>query len=180
MSIVTVVMGMTMVGASEAQDSSVYEIQAQTIDGQTVSLSNYRGKVALIVNVASRCGYTSQYQGLQKLYDTYKDRGLVVLGFPSNDFGGQEPGTESEIKAFCSNTYGVSFPMFSKVSVLGASKHPLYQALTAATGGSDVRWTFEKFLVDPTGKVVARFGSSTTPQDSALVSAIEKILVGAP
>jgi glutathione peroxidase len=161
---------------SAAQSSSLYDIEVTSIDGEKLSLRKYEGKVLLIVNVASRCGFTSQYEGLQKLHGAYKDRGFAVLGFPSNDFGGQEPGTEAEIKAFCSNTYGVSFPMFSKVSVLGATRHPLYQFLTASTGGSDVRWNFEKFLIDSKGVVIGRFGSSTAPSSSELGASIEKAL----
>ncbi len=180
--IIVTILGLLMMSGVDKCDAAdgalgaLYTIQAQTIDGEKVSLDSYRGKVLLIVNVASRCGFTSQYAGLQELYEKYKGRGLVVLGFPSNDFGGQEPGTESEIKAFCTNSYGVSFPMFSKVTVLGPTKHPLYRLLTAQTGGADVRWNFEKFLIDPAGGVVARFGSSTTPTDQALVSALEKAL----
>jgi glutathione peroxidase len=159
-----------------AQPSSLYDIEVTSIDGEKLSLRKYEGKVLLIVNVASRCGFTSQYDGLQKLHEGYKDKGFAVLGFPSNDFGGQEPGTEAEIKAFCSNTYGVTFPMFSKVAVLGASRHPLYQFLTASSGGTDVRWNFEKFLIDSKGRVVGRFGSSTAPSSPELGAAIEKSL----
>jgi len=161
---------------TSAQPSSFYDIELTSIDGEKVPLRTYEGKVLLVVNVASRCGFTSQYEGLQKLYEGYKDRRFVVLGVPSNDFGGQEPGTEAEIKAFCSNTFGVSFPMFSKVAVLGAQQHPLYKFLTASTGGADVRWNFEKFLVDSKGNVAGRFGSSTTPSSSELTAAIEKAL----
>jgi glutathione peroxidase len=159
-----------------AQPSSLYDIEVTSIDGEKASLRSYEGKVLLVVNVASKCGFTSQYEGLQKLHEGYKDKGFAVLGFPSNDFGGQEPGSEAEIKAFCSNTFGVSFPMFSKVAVLGPQRHPLYQFLTTSAGGTDVRWNFEKFLVDSRGKVIGRFGSSTSPESSELRAAIDKAL----
>lgn len=155
---------------------SVYSIKITTIDGEAVELSRYQGKALLIVNVASQCGYTSQYAGLQKLYTDYSEKGLVVLGFPSNDFGGQEPGSEAEIKQFCSSKFGVTFPMFAKVKVLGPEKHPLYQLLSKSTGGQDVGWNFEKFLVDRSGLVVARFNSSVKPSDAILTSAIEEAL----
>lgn len=155
---------------------TLYDISAKRIDGSDRSLSEYRGKVALVVNVASQCGYTPQYTGLQKLYDTYKERGFVVLGFPSNDFGGQEPGSEQEIQHFCSSKFGVTFPLFAKVSVLGASKHPVYSFLTTTTGGEEVGWNFEKFLVGNDGRVVGRFPSRVTPQDQGLIKAIEGAL----
>ena len=156
--------------------SPFYDISTQTIDGSPVTLSEYKGKVVLIVNVASKCGYTSQYEGLQKLYDARKGEGFVVLGVPSNDFGSQEPGTEAEIKHFCQSTYGANFPMLSKLPVVGPAKHPLYQYLTQSTGGQEVRWNFEKFLVDQTGKVVARFPSSTSPASSEIATALDAAL----
>jgi glutathione peroxidase len=155
---------------------SVYSVKVTTIDGESVELSRYQGKALLIVNVASQCGYTSQYAGLQKLYTDYADKGLVVLGFPSNDFGGQEPGSEAEIKHFCSSKFGVTFPMFAKVKVVGQEKHPLYQLLSKSTGGEDVGWNFEKFLVDRNGLVVARFKSGVKPSDAILISAIDEAL----
>jgi glutathione peroxidase len=151
-------------------------VKVTTIDGESVELSRYQGKALLIVNVASQCGYTSQYAGLQKLYTDYADKGLVVLGFPSNDFGGQEPGSEAEIKHFCSSKFGVTFPMFAKVKVVGQEKHPLYQLLSKSTGGEDVGWNFEKFLVDRNGLVVARFKSGVKPSDAILISAIDEAL----
>jgi len=157
---------------------SVYSVKVTTIDGESVELSRYQGKALLIVNVASQCGYTSQYAGLQKLYADYSDKGLVVLGFPSNDFGGQEPGSEAEIKHFCSSKFGVTFPMFAKVKVVGQEKHPLYQLLSKSTGGEDVGWNFEKFLVDRNGLVVARFKSGVKPSDAILISAIDEALKG--
>ena len=142
------------------------------IDGGDVSLTTYRGKTLLIVNVASKCGYTRQYDGLEKLHEALAPQGFSVLGFPCNDFGAQEPGTEVEIKQFCSLTYGVKFPLFAKVKVKGDDKAPLYAALTAAQGG-DVKWNFTKFLVSKTGEVIGRFEPGVEPADAALRAAIE-------
>ena len=156
-----------------------HKLVMKDIDGKDRKLSEFAGQAVLIVNTASNCGFTSQYEGLQKLTDTYKKRGFTVLGFPSNDFGGQEPGTEQEIKRFCEERFQVSFPMFSKVKVTGDKKHALYTLLTEqspeATRGP-VRWNFTKFLVDPTGAVVDRFGSMTSPLDSDVKEAIEAVL----
>jgi glutathione peroxidase len=147
------------------------------IDGKPVDLSSYKGKVVLVVNVASRCGYTKQYDGLQKLYDTHKDKGFVILGFPANDFGAQEPGTDAEIAEFCSTKYAVTFPMFSKITVKGDGKAPLYKALTeAADPKGEVGWNFEKFLIGKNGTVIARFKSGVTAEDPRLVKAIEAAL----
>lgn len=147
------------------------------LDGSPVDLASYGGKVVLVVNVASRCGATPQYAGLQKLYDTYKDRGLVVLGFPANDFGAQEPGTDAQIAEFCSAKYAVTFPMFSKITVKGAGMPPLYKALTeSADPPGAIGWNFEKFLVGRDGTVVGRFKTRVTPDDPALVAAIEAAL----
>jgi glutathione peroxidase len=154
---------------------SVYDYTMKTIDGQAAPLAAYKGKVLLVVNVASKCGYTPQYTGLEALYEKYKDKGLVLLGVPANNFGGQEPGTNEEIKTFCSRTYGVSFPMMSKVSVKGDDKTPLYQYLTS-TGGGEVKWNFTKFLVGKNGQVVQRFESPVKPDSPELISAIEKAL----
>jgi glutathione peroxidase len=160
--------------------SSVHEFSLNSIDGQPTSLSTYKGKVMLLVNVASKCGYTPQYTGLQALYDKYKDKGLVIVGVPANNFGGQEPGTNEEIKTFCSRTYNVTFPMMAKVSVKGDDKTPLYQYLTDASANpstaGDVKWNFTKFLVDKNGKVIGRFESKVKPDDPELVSAVEKAL----
>jgi len=164
----------SVIGGAMAE--SLYDFEPVLIDGTVKPLSSFRGKVALVVNVASRCGYTSQYSGLQVLYQRYRDRGLEILGFPSNDFGQQEPGSNQEIQHFCSNTYGVTFPMFSKISVSGSSKAPLYDFLTRATGGGEVGWNFEKFLVGRDGAVVQRFKSSVAPESPLLVSAIEAAL----
>jgi glutathione peroxidase len=158
--------------------SNVLDFTLNSIDGKPAPLSQYQGKVVLIVNVASRCGYTPQYAGLEKVYEKYKDKGFVILGFPANNFGAQEPGTNEEIKTFCSSKYNVTFPMYSKISVKGADIHPLYQFLTdsqAGTGG-DIKWNFTKFLVGKDGKVIARFEPAVTPESAEVTSAIEKAL----
>jgi glutathione peroxidase len=183
--------------------NSLLQTPVNTIDGQQTSLSGYQGKVLLVVNVASRCGFTPQYTGLEKLYEQFKDKGFVILGFPANDFGAQEPGTNAEIAQFCSVDYPVSFPLFSKITVTGAEKHPLYAQLTtlqpqriskndelvthlsefAAEHGfappnqlPEVLWNFEKFLIDRNGEVIARFNPDIEPNDPALISAIEAAL----
>lgn len=147
---------------------SVYDYQANTLSGQEESLSEYEGKVLLIVNTASKCGFTPQYEGLQKLYDTFKDRGFAVLGFPSNQFASQEPGSSEEIQEFCRLNYGVSFPMYEKIDVNGDNAHPLYKYLTkeapGALGSKSVKWNFTKFLVDREGRVLKRFAPTTTPE----------------
>ncbi|MFZ4636273.1 MAG: glutathione peroxidase [Pirellulales bacterium] len=149
----------------------------KTIDGAVVDLASYKGKVVLIVNVASRCGATPQYAGLQKLYDTYKDKGLVVIGFPANDFGAQEPGSDPQIAEFCSSKYGVTFPMFSKITVKGPAKSPLYKTLTeSADPPGEVAWNFEKFLVGKDGAVAARFKTGVQPDDAAFIAAVEAAL----
>jgi glutathione peroxidase len=156
------------------------DFRARSIDGQERSLGEFEGKVALVVNVASKCGLTPHYAGLQKLYESYQRRGLEVLGFPCNQFAGQEPGSEAEVKQFCSLTYGVTFPMFSKIDVNGAHRDPLYAWLTAEPsapeGPGDVKWNFTKFLVGRDGRVAARFDPRTEPAAPELVSAIEKAL----
>ena len=152
------------------------------LDGSPASLADFDGQALLVVNVASKCGFTPQYAGLEALYERYRDRGLSVLGFPSNQFGAQEPGSAGEIAEFCSQTYGVTFPMFAKTDVNGPDRHPLFERLTRtpdATGeAGDVAWNFEKFLVSPSGDVVARFRSSVAPDDPALLEAVESILPG--
>ncbi len=170
--------GMLIMTLSANAQSSFYDLEATSIDGALVKFSKYKDKVVLIVNVASRCGYTPQYEGLQNLYVSNREQGLVVLGFPSNDFGGQEPGTEAEIKAFCSSKYGASFPLFSKVVVTGAGKHPVYQFLTESTGGREVGWNFEKFLIDRRGRIAGRFPSSVVPTAAELATAISAALGG--
>jgi glutathione peroxidase len=162
--------------------SSIYDIETKLLEGDPVALSEYKGKALLIVNVASRCGFTPQYEGLQKLYDTYKDRGLEILGFPCNQFLAQEPGTEEEIRQFCSSVYSVSFPIFRKIDVNGDDRHELYEILTekpdADGKAGDVQWNFEKFLVSPEGDVVGRYRTMIAPEDPKLVGAIEENLPG--
>ena len=156
---------------------SIHDIPVTTIDGTTSTLAEHKGKALLIVNVASQCGLTPQYAGLQGLHDQYGERGFEVLGFPCNQFGSQEPGTEDEIKTFCETNFGVNFPMYSKIDVNGDNRHRLYEALTetpdAEGKAGDVVWNFEKFLVSPEGEVVARFRPLVTPDDEQLTSAIE-------
>ncbi len=159
---------------------SVLDFKMKDIDGKQVKLSKYKGNVLLLVNVASQCGYTPQYEGLQSTYSKYKDKGFYVLGFPANNFGGQEPGTEAEIKEFCTSKYHVTFPMFAKISVKGADQDPLYTFLTSKETdpnfAGDISWNFNKFLVDRNGKVVARFSSKDAPDGGAVTAAIEKYL----
>jgi glutathione peroxidase len=147
--------------------SDIYDVEVKTIDGETQTLAGYRGKHLLIVNVASKCGFTPQYEGLEKLYRDFKDRGLAVLGFPCDQFGHQEPGDDDEIKQFCSLTYDVTFPMFAKIEVNGPGAHPLYQRLKASAkgvlGSEAIKWNFTKFLVDPQGGLVKRYAPTTTP-----------------
>jgi glutathione peroxidase len=158
--------------------TSLYDIEATTLEGAPASLRDYAGKVLLIVNVASKCGFTPQYAGLEALYEKYAGQGLAILGFPCNQFGGQEPGAESEIAAFCSATYGVSFPMFAKIDVNGEKAHPLYRLLKREApgllGSEAVKWNFTKFLVDRDGKVVRRYAPTDTPQ--SLEKDIEALL----
>ena len=154
--------------------ASVHEFTMKNIDGTAVPLSKFKGKAVLFVNVASQCGYTPQYAGLQSLYEKYKDRGLVIVGVPANNFGSQEPGSDTEIKEFCTRKYNVTFPMMSKVSVKGSDMTPLYGYLTQ-TGG-DVKWNFTKFLVGKDGKLVSRFESKVKPDAAELTSAIEQAL----
>jgi glutathione peroxidase len=156
---------------------SIYDISVTTAAGETKPLRAYEGNVLLIVNVASRCGFTKQYAGLEELYRTYKDRGFRILAFPCNDFGGQEPGTMEEIQQFCSVNYGVTFELFEKVRILGNDKHPLYAYLTShAEPAGDVQWNFEKFLIGKDGTIAARYSSKVTPNDPELVAKVEKLL----
>jgi len=165
----------------EARDpKSVLDFKMRDIDGNDVKLKKYKGDVLLVVNTASKCGYTPQYEGLQAIYTKYKDKGFYVLGFPANNFGGQEPGTESEIKEFCTSKYKVTFPMFAKISVKGDDQDPLYKFLTSKETdpafAGDITWNFNKFLIDRSGKIVARFSSKDTPESEAVTSAIEKYI----
>jgi glutathione peroxidase len=164
-----------LAAATTAAGASLYDFSAETIDGKTRALSEYKGQVVLIINTASRCGFTKQYAGLQKLYETNKDRGLVVLGFPANNFGGQEPGTNEEIAQFCSLKFNVGFPMFGKISVRGKNIHPLYAWLTEQ-GGKKVSWNFNKFLIGRDGQLIEHFGSRTAPDSAELIDAINKAL----
>jgi glutathione peroxidase len=157
---------------------SLYEIPLKTLDGKAASLREYQGKVMLIVNVASKCGYTKQYTGLEKLHESLKSKGFTVLGFPCNDFGGQEPGTAEEIKSFCATKYQVTFPLFEKLHVKGSDQHPLYLALTgpASPTPGAVKWNFGKFLVGKDGTILKRFDSATAPDSTELVQAIDAAL----
>jgi glutathione peroxidase len=176
--ILTLFFAATLMMAASA--SSIYEFTMKSIDGQPVSLKSYKGKVVLLVNVASKCGFTPQYTGLESLYEKYKDRGLVILGVPANNFAQQEPGSNEEIKTFCSRKYNVTFPMMSKVSVLGDDKAPLYAFLTDKSAnpkiGGDIKWNFTKFLFDRHGNPVARFEPAVTPDSPEIQSAIESAL----
>ena len=178
--------------------TAIQDIPLTTINGTAGSLGDYAGQVLLVVNVASKCGLTPQYEGLERLYEKYKDQGFAVLGFPANDFAGQEPGSDEEIASFCTTNFGVAFPMFSKITVAGPDKHPLYRELTAAIPAApnadrmrarleghgmtpnpepEVVWNFEKFLIGRDGSIVARFAPDTSPEDDMIVEAIERELI---
>ena len=161
-----------------AATTALYEIPLKDIDGKSTSLKAHQGKVLLVVNVASKCGLTPQYKALEGVYQQYKDRGLVVLGFPCNDFGNQEPGSNSEIKEFCSSNYEVSFPLYDKLHVKGGEQHPLYAALTGSDSPfpGEIQWNFGKFLIGKDGKILARFEPRTTPDSKEVTEAIEKAL----
>ncbi len=174
--------GIAAFGFNESPEKpkSVLDFKMKDIDGKDVNLKKYKGNVLLIVNTASKCGYTPQYEGLQAIYDKYKAKGFYALGFPANNFGGQEPGTEKEIKEFCESKYKVTFPMFAKISVKGDDQDSLYKFLTNKETNpkfaGDITWNFNKFLVDRKGNVVARFSSKDTPESEAVTNAIEKEL----
>jgi glutathione peroxidase len=165
---------------ASAADKSVYDYTLNSIEGQPAPFTAYKGKVLMVVNVASRCGYTPQYSALESVYEKYKDRGLGIVGVPANNFGAQEPGTDAEIKTFCTRKYNVQFPMMSKVSVKGSDTNPLYQYLTDSTlhpkTGGEIKWNFTKFLVDRKGNIAARFEPEVTPDSPQVMSAIEKAL----
>jgi glutathione peroxidase len=177
--------GLVLFGAI-AMGGSVYDFTLKAIDGKQQPLSAFKGQVILMVNVASQCGYTPQYEGLEKLYETYKSQGFVITGFPANNFGGQEPGTDGEIQTFCKSKYSVQFPMFSKISVKGSDQAPLYKFLTGPSANSnptvnaktagEIQWNFTKFLVDRNGAVVQRFEPEVEPLSKVLVSAVEAAL----
>ena len=163
-----------------AASMSVYDFTLNSIDGQPSPLSSFKGKVVMLVNVASKCGYTPQYSALESTYEKYKDRGLVIVGIPANNFGAQEPGTNEEIKTFCSRKYNVTFPMMAKVSVKGSDQTPLYQFLTDKTlnptTGGEIKWNFTKFIFDRDGNAIARFEPEVTPDSPQVTAAIEKAL----
>jgi glutathione peroxidase len=163
-----------------AQAHNIYDFTMNSIDGQPVSLKSYSGKVVMLVNVASKCGFTPQYAGLESLYEKYKDRGFLIVGVPANNFAQQEPGTNEEIKTFCSRKYNVSFPMMSKVSVLGEDKTPLYRYLTDKSSdpkfAGDIKWNFTKFLFDRNGNPLARFEPAVTPDSAEVQAAVESAL----
>jgi len=168
-------------GSPESETvSGFYGFTVKDIDGNEITLEKFKGKLLLVVNVASKCGYTPQYEGLQKVYEKYKDKGFLVLGFPANNFAWQEPGSDSEIKQFCKLNFGVTFPMFSKISVKGSGIDPLYEYLTSGEANTDVsgkiKWNFTKFLVDKNGNVIARFGSGVKPESKEVMAAIEGAL----
>jgi glutathione peroxidase len=168
-----------MMAGSLFAASGIYTFTLNSIDGKPAPLADYKGKVVLVVNVASQCGYTPQYSALEATYEKYKDQGLVILGFPANNFGAQEPGTNEEIKTFCTRKYSVTFPMYAKISVKGTDQSPLYAYLTKDTGPGitgEIKWNFTKFLVDRNGNVVQRFEPAVTPDSKEVVSAIEKQL----
>jgi glutathione peroxidase len=168
------------VGLTAAHVTSIYDFTMNSIDQQPVKLKSYKGKVVMVVNVASKCGFTPQYAGLEALYEKYKDRGFVIVGVPANNFASQEPGTNEEIKKFCSTKYNVTFPMMAKVSVVGEDKTPLYQFLTDKSEnpqvGGEIKWNFTKFLFDRDGKPVARFEPAVTPDSPQVQTAIESAL----
>lgn len=168
---------MSIFAANKSREENIFGFKVKDIDGKEVEMSKYKGKVLLVVNVASECGYTPQYEGLEKVYGKYNKQGFEVLGFPCNQFGGQEPGTEAEIKSFCSSKFHVTFPMFSKVDVNGDNAAPLFKYLTSNTDGfitDAIKWNFTKFLIDKNGKVIERYGSGTKPE--AISADIEKAL----
>lgn len=169
-------LGASVMGA----DKNVFDFTLNSIEGQPAPLAAYKGKVVMVVNVASRCGFTPQYSALEAVYEKYKDRGFVIIGVPANNFGSQEPGTNQEIKTFCTSKYHVTFPMMSKVSVKGDDKAPLYQYLTDKSAnpdtGGDIQWNFTKFLVGPDGRVITRFEPDVTPDAPQVTAAIEKAL----
>jgi len=166
--------------AAASPAKSIYEFQMKDIDGKDVKLKKYKGNVLLVVNTASKCGYTPQYEGLEAIYNKYHEKGFEILGFPANNFGGQEPGTEAEIKEFCTLKYKVTFPMFAKISVKGEDQHPLYTYLTSKETdpafAGDISWNFNKFLIDRDGKILARFSSKDTPESETVTKAIEAAL----
>jgi glutathione peroxidase len=176
----TLLLTLCLLPAAALAASNVHEFTLDAINGTPAPLANFKGKVLLVVNVASQCGYTYQYEGLQALYAKYKDQGFVIAGFPANNFGAQEPGSNAEIGAFCKSKFGVTFPMYSKISVAGKDNAPLYQFLTDKAAnpktGGEIQWNFTKFLVDRDGKVIARFEPAVEPQSKEVTAAVEAAL----
>jgi len=169
--------GLIAHAAPKPSDKTAYDFSFESLEGQPLPLSQYKGKVLLVVNTASKCGFTPQYKGLEALYNRYKDRGLVIIGVPSNDFGAQEPGSSSDIKQFCALHYGVTFPMTQKQVVSGAEAHPFYQWIHGVLGfGSAPKWNFHKYLIDRQGNPINYFVSTTAPDADKLVASIEKLL----
>ncbi len=163
---------------NKSLNKNIYDLSVKTMDGETKNLSDYKGKVLLIVNVASKCGYTPQYEGLQTIYEKYQDRGFEILAFPCNDFGEQEPGTNDDIRTFCETKYNVTFPLFDKITVLGNGKNPLYERLTEnSEPPGDIGWNFEKFLIDKNGDIVSRYKSKVKPESEEITGVIESELV---
>lgn len=180
MRIMALLIALIIGGLNKLNAKNIYDFQVETINGKEQKLQAYQGKVVLIVNTASKCGFTKQYAGLQKLYENYEKEGLVILGFPANNFMSQEPGSNEEIASFCQLNYGVSFPMFAKISVRGKNIHPLFKFLTDKDTnpkfGGKISWNFNKFLISRDGQIIDRFSSQTTPEDPKLIAAIEKAL----
>lgn len=178
MNVPAVLAAFTLLGAVSLRAEALDKIAIKDIDGQPTSLGAYAGKVLLIVNVASECGYTPQYKGLEALYEKYKAKGFVILGFPCNQFGGQEPGTNAEIKEFCSSKFSVTFPLFDKIKVNGPDRHPLYAALAGPSSPfpGDITWNFNKFLIGRNGKIAHRFDSDVEPESPELMKAVEAAL----
>ena len=176
--LIITLISLIMVTDIERTDN-IYQYELNSIDGEKVSLEEFSGDVILVVNTASECGFTRQYEGLQKIFETYSDQGFKVLGFPANNFGGQEPGSDEEIAVFCEVNFGVTFPLFSRISVKGDDQHPLFDYLTGLENPDftgEIGWNFEKFLIDRNGNLVRRFKSNVEPDDEELVSAIKSLL----
>lgn len=170
---------MMVINTHSERIDNVYQYEINSIDGENISLGTYEGDVLLIVNTASECGFTPQYEGLQEIFEQYEDQGFKVLGFPANNFGGQEPGSEEEIAVFCEVNFGVSFPLFSKISVKGEDQHPLFEMLTTIENPDftgEIEWNFEKFLIDREGNLIRRFRSKVEPESEELTGAIESLL----
>ncbi len=177
--ILTLLILLLMSSTYSERTDNIYQYELNSIDGEKVSLEAFQGDVLLIVNTASECGYTRQYAGLQEIFDKYEEQGFKILGFPANNFGGQEPGSDEEIAVFCEVNFGVTFPLFSRISVKGEDQHPLFEMLTSVENPDftgDIGWNFEKFLIDREGNLVRRFKSNVEPESEEMVSAIESLL----